>query len=740
MKKLLSLTFAAIMLAAVLASCASAPSVSLNANVRVTSSDAIDAAAWLSSRLGDKLADRTVVIGTKADDYGVDVDTLEEDGYLIRSFGREDVLLAKTPEGLECAARRYAKAVERGDKAIDATYHDGARIEKLTIADNDISQYSIFSEYTLSENDRVKTYHRVTDEIVPAFVDLLEYACGVRIAVADESAAHRIVFRRVVDATWDESDFRYYVSGGDLIFEYSMLLGAKYGMAAFFEDELGWRDVDFGFDYLPEADAINVPEGTDHAVKPLFARGYDSRDNGYVGNTGLNTLARSTRSIYNFRSEIPKSGHGMQYMRWADRDDVQWFQICYTDEVKREICVNNILKYISDRLDAKDVIGDTLTMIDCGQGDNLNYCHCAKCKKVMAQENNSEAGPVVRWMNSVEEEIDAEGYDGLIYTCFAYHGSNKPCKTRPNDDIYITFCLDGNCSRHLLDGSQCQWESFDMAGAWGQGVHLNNRDFIGWIKGWGELTENLYVWYYALDNNLYTYSLMDTLYDDIKLLSDLNVAQVHMESESIGLGFSFMINELAMRFTLHPDMTREEFNDAYFDVLELTYGDGWRNVAEAIAFMDECEMRVKSCRNCWGYVNFCSYDNLDYEYYLTRWDEMCERFDEAIAEANTPWQVGMCEKMSTHFIYSGLYAAYFPAYEADDAEMMSLIEERWATVCERLRKNGYDPFDNISVHFELDETIHEFAWNNWEWTRASFFPAGTELKPVPAEYVIVDEE
>ena len=727
MKKTLALILAAIMFAAALAGCANAPKTdALSANIRLTSSDAADAAAWLTERLGEKMPE-SIVIGTDASEYGVDTSSLEDDGYVIRDLGGEIALFARTADGIDCAARAFAKAVERGDKKIDTTCHEGARVEKLTIAGNDISEYSIFVE------DEKFSGHWVRDEIGSAFVKLIKLACGVDITVGDESAAHRILFRQIDDPTYAESDFRYYVSEGDLIFEYSMKLGAKYGMVAFFEEELDWRDFDFGFDYLPEAEAIDVPADRDYAVKPLFDRGYDSRDNGYVGNTGRNSLANANRVLYNFRSQIPKSGHGLQYMYWANDGGVAWFQICYSDKIVREVSVTNILTYIDSRLEAGDVIGDTLTMIDCGQGDNLNYCHCKDCIFTMAEENNSEAGPVIRWMNAVEEEIDAEGeeYDGLIYTCFAYHGSNKPCKTRPNDDVYVTFCLDGNCSRHLLDGSQCQWESFDMAGAWGRNVHLNNNDFIGWIKGWGELTDNLYVWYYALDNNLYTYSLMDTLYDDIKLLSDLNVAQVHMESEAYGLGFSFLINELAMRFTLHPDWTREQFNDAYCDVLELTYGDGWRNVYEAIAFMDECEMRVESCRNCWGYSLHCSYDNLDYEYYLTRWDEMCALFDEAIEEACTPWQRGMCEKMSVHFIYSGIYAAYFPAYEESDDETMTKLEERWALMCERMKKNGLDPYNNFSATFDPNVSLHDFAWESWEWTREKFFPEGTELRPAP---------
>ena len=77
MKKLLSLTLAAIFIASVLASCAGkAPAATVGSKIRLTSSDAADAAAWLEARLGDKLTD-SVVLGTNADGYAVDVSALE---------------------------------------------------------------------------------------------------------------------------------------------------------------------------------------------------------------------------------------------------------------------------------------------------------------------------------------------------------------------------------------------------------------------------------------------------------------------------------------------------------------------------------------------------------------------------------------------------------------------------------------------------------------------------------------
>ena len=100
MKRLLALILAAILLAALLAGCAVAPqtTAAISSHIRVTSSDAEDAASWLTERLGDKLTDR-VVLGTDADGYGIDLSVLEDDGYIIRNLGDEVAVFARTTAG-----------------------------------------------------------------------------------------------------------------------------------------------------------------------------------------------------------------------------------------------------------------------------------------------------------------------------------------------------------------------------------------------------------------------------------------------------------------------------------------------------------------------------------------------------------------------------------------------------------------------------------------------------------------
>ncbi|MBR5741026.1 MAG: hypothetical protein IKX91_00580, partial [Firmicutes bacterium] len=232
MRKILALLLAALFVASALASCTSSPKASFGANIRVTSSDAQDAAAWLAERLGDKLTGK-IVIGTDAEGLGADVSTLEDDGYIIRAAGGEVALLARTPEGLDRAVRKYAKAVEAGDPIANELYHDGARIEKMTIAGNDLSEYAITVE---GEWEYLRRWTEVN--AASSLSALLEIATGVKVPVGGD-APHKIIFRGIKDESFKWSSYHYYVKDGDLVIEYTDTAGARNGALMFLEEECG---------------------------------------------------------------------------------------------------------------------------------------------------------------------------------------------------------------------------------------------------------------------------------------------------------------------------------------------------------------------------------------------------------------------------------------------------------------------------------------------------------------------
>ena len=60
-----------------------------------------------------------------------------------------------------------------------------------------------------------------------------------------------------------------------------------------------------------------------------------------------------------------------------------------------------------------------------------------------------------------------------------------------------------NCSNHVFDGSECNGRStFNMR---------NNKNYAAWLESWCRVSDNVYVWFYALDSALQQYTTIDNM-------------------------------------------------------------------------------------------------------------------------------------------------------------------------------------------------------------------------------------
>ena len=703
MKKTLCILLAAIFIASALASCAVSPSV--NAHIRVTSSDAVDAAAWLSDRLGERLTDR-VVIGTDAADYGVSVETLEADGFFIRSFGREDVLLAKTPDGLDRAVRMYAKAVEAGEPIVDVTYHEGARIERFMIAGNDIS------EYTIKVEGGNKYWHkRVVDDAAANLAEIIGIACGVTPEL-DGSAPRTILFRQIENDKYSEGTFRYFVSGGDLIIEYAELLGAKYAIQRIAEEELGWIDFTAGFDYLPEAEHKDIPADRDVTVEPMF--------DAYLPGSLSGINSHPSTSIWACTNKAGWAGHGLSDYRFKDifpPDDSK--QPCLTNEDLRETVVEILLEdFIDPVIKAGGHIGDELTSINLGQRDGMDsFCKCAACLRVLKEEG-AFSGLVIRWVNAIDDDVDAAGHDGIIYNVFAYVETKYPPKqARPHDDVYVMMCTDFACDKHLLDGSQCQWKTYCAGRYW-----YDNAEMCEYIAGWTAMTDNLFIYHYALNCGFMPHCMLDTLYEDNVQFKKLGVRRMMWEVANYDyhyqwtpgkghpkLGFYMIMQAMCAWQNLHPDATKDEYRDHYRVTLERLYGEGWSDVARFIDLWDEAELAVKDCSHCW---NSSEFDNhLDHETFFESWDEMIDLLEHAASLAD---DAAMEERLMTllaQAYFTGCKLGYDDAVAAGDEARIALLSERYDLFVAAIKGMGYGlRYNYLNDHWIVyGETIEEMG-------------------------------
>ena len=731
MKRILALTLAAIFIASVLTACGEpkTATAAICANVRVTSSDAENAAAWLTERLGDAMTGR-VVLGTDADGYGVDLSALEADGFLIRAFGGEDVLLAKTADGLDRAARKYAKMVEAG-AVTDVTYHEGARIEKLTIAGRDISEYTIYSE---DEPNMLAAANELAARI--------EQACGVKPAVsAAAPAAPYIALRYVHDDALSTVGYRWSVGADGLTLECSdgfIMSSAHFAVVRFLENALGWFGLSFGYETLAEADLVSLDAGESGGETNAFLYAYPYGDQ-YAARVGDPFDHRYDEALNNNFSGLRHCCHGLQNNRFAaelsksaNRDWSQ-DQPCYLDETFFEVSYDDVLEFIENKIAAGGVIGENFFNVDIAAGDNMNWCKCKACRKMYADEGSTEAGAVVTWANRISEALD-EVHPGLRYGIFAYAGTNKPPKTvRPNDLLAITYCFDMSCDTHPHDGSMCDTDLLNHV-PYNSYPHLkdhNNTFMANYLRGWTEICDCVCVWFYGMTANLVTMDFIHTVRSDLVFFHDLGVKSLFWEAEDYGYSSNKAAKWLMSGLVWNIGMTDEEY-DAYYDrVLEALYGDGWEYVKEYIAAIDSI-YESGPCLHGWG-------GYLTEPMWELRFDTLYELTEQALPLVCSEKQEQRLMKIDLSCIYSGCVSSFFSAKEAGDEDRLAELERRYQTVRERAEKYGFrfggldggpvDVAGSLAPDLELEAwTLHDAY--DWHYT-----PPTSEMPERVAQYV-----
>ena len=730
MKKIFSLALCAAMLASELASCASDEG-RLDPAITLTSSDARANAEWLDNRLDEIPDDVVIGIGSDAE-YGIDMSDFESDGYILREMGGEVLIFGASTNGLDRAVRKYAVAAEAGATAeLDEVYHEGYRIEKLTVAGRDISEYTV-----VYDNDRAtvipgsigKTFGNAA-YAAGEFVRLVEKATGVTLPITDKAVDGPTVNIGYLEGeTKRENSFAYRVENGNIYIDGCTIAnGCTCGVYYFIEKELGWEELMFGDSYLAEAEHIDIQNGSSAAVDPIFDfmtlyNFYRSPYYGYAND-------RSSWS-QGYCGAIDKACHGMTNNDWAGGTN-HYQQICYTSESNYENVYCKIYTYIENRVASGWVIGEDFTTIDISAADAYGYCLCASCAKVYREEGGVHSGAVVRFANRLAEDI-GQDYPGLVFEIFAYHGSNIPCKTKPSDDVYITFCTDGACANHPLDGSECTGDAFGYGADYYGLEQLNNNNFAEWIAGWGELSDNVYVWHYALDNALHQYTMYYSIYDDMQYLNSTGVKGLFFESENVGMGLMRLRHKLMGHCIWNPDETEEEYNAARDSIMEREYGAGYGYVQDFIQLWRSTELE-SGCWNCWGFGSLV--DSIGFEKYSALAGDMLGLLEQALALCTSRAQESAVERLYLEVLYRQCYTTYFAAYDAGDTATIEKLSAKYDKFCELFEKNGYDFNSFWSItEFKLSRNLEDAAWIDWAGWHEALTPEGTVHRPAPEKY------
>ena len=716
MKRIISITLAALLAAAALTSCATTLLTPDSSLLTSTASAVRAGEAWLRSRIGT-IPD-TVTIGTAAD-LGIDMSSFENDGYMIRTTDGDTVICAKSDAGFDRALRVYAKAYEAGVPVPDTTYHEGWRIDRLTVAGRDISEYTVVYE---GESDAPGFEHNNAYFAANEMRIFIEKACGAVLPLSQTDTAHMIKIGYLTDGKHGENGFTYKVENGNVYINgVGKANGCANGVYYFLETECMWDELLYGDNFLRESDHIDIPDGTNADVDPMFD---------YVH--PYSTFFRPfdfAHSIYN--GYIGNVGHGQQSYKWGGYD-VASSQICYTDPNIFDGVSEDILYYLETNREA----GKKVRMVDIAQGDNTRFCHCKDCLKVIGEENLSNAGPIVRFANDLCEYIGDEFPDVHI-GIFAYAGTNIPSVTHPHPNVDVTFCTDHCCAYHYIDGEDDCTYTTQFMGAFGSGKYFGNHDVGKWLDGWCDICSNVYVWHYGLDNYGHQLTQSHNFYHDFRFFADHKVKGIFYEDEYCGFGEGRLRLEMLMLLQYHPDLTEAQFEKAKADLYEREFGDGAQYILDYTRNYWSRVQLAAGCGDFWVW-DVIEPPQFDIPLFRETQDEAKALLDKAISLANCERQQQNAELFACDFLYKMCWMNYFSAYDRNDTAQLEYLSEIYDTFIRYMGDAEMATrYSNLNGWYEqvgFQTNLEDAAWIDWRNFRDQLTDEGAVQRPMPEKY------
>ncbi len=693
MKKILSLTLAAITAASVFAGCAQRSPENASP-IHAVSSSAETSAKWLRDRLGDSVnGDIFLATSDDADRFGIDISSLRDEGYVIRRNGGDTVILGSTEDGLDRGARYFANYCADQDE-IDLTYGEGFRVKRLTIAGRDISEYSI---YLFPDADECHTF---------AAQELRKYiglACGYYPNIVSEKRDHMIVLERLLDdPTLGEEGFTLSVKDdGNLYITGGKWRGCMYGVYELLERYIGWRFFfnyqtekyteanEESFYYLYDSEHVEIPAGLGDTQVPTFPYRYGrfrSSGNHFVKMKESTSVSNTTRYNGYGQSTCLAANHGVGFAAQAGAFSEYTFekmgdpQPCYTDELFIEEAEAYFVAKVEAMIASGLEIGKEFTAVDVAQPDSSDFCKCKNCMNAIAAERANSA-PVLYFTN-IMADVMAEKFPGLWVSMLAYWGtSDPPKKTVPRDNVNVSYCFYNDinklvCGNHSLNGEECSRHAVD---GWG----TTNYTYAEEFKEWCRISKRVTVWYYPLnwDFKSLTFSTIKTLRDDFKFFSEYGVHGFWIccadpspwndgKRESIDILAMYIIQRLLW----NADMTDEEYRGMIDDYMYVLYGESGKLIYDyyewiAASEADGCWPVMACYRSPAGAMNIEK----------TRDDfELCiSMFEDAIKYAPSAKAEYAVRLASCAMYTRGLFASYYDRYLNGSETQKARYTEIW---------------------------------------------------------------
>ncbi len=359
--------------------------------------------------------------------------------------------------------------------------------------------------------------------------------------------------------------------------------GVLYGAYHFLEEYFGCRWYTSTLKVIPQGAAEIAEVKAESYTPPLEYREMDwlSRsDATYSVANGLNaniyrSLTAAQGGTFGYNGSFAHTIIN-QFLKPADFFEAHpewyaWREDSKSREAK-QLCLTNpeVLAEMIREVRALLANDSGQPIISVTQDDNQDYCECANCAKVDAEEG-SHAGTMIHFVNAIAADIAADYPNALIDT-FAYQYTRTPPKTvKPLPNVIVRLCSIECCFAHALDDPDCP----------------DNAPFAADIKTWSQICNRLYIWDYTTNYSHYNciFPNFGVLQKNMQFFIKYNAKGVYEEgnytSAESNSEFAELRGYLLSRLLFNPDIDYDAEMNGF---LKAYYGGGWQYVREFIDF------------------------------------------------------------------------------------------------------------------------------------------------------------
>lgn len=380
--------------------------------------------------------------------------------------------------------------------------------------------------------------------------------------------------------------------GRDLILAGGRPRGTLYAVYTLLEDVIGCRWWTSTNEYVPSKPTLRLSKLDRVYVPPLIYREAYWRDvidrnpifavklklNGLYQPIapewgGHRTIIGGCHTFWQF---LPADIYFKEHPDWYSENDgtrIPDGQLCLTNPQMKAEMIRVVLERIAQNPSAG--------MISVSQNDNMSACQCANCAEIVKEEGG-ESGLMIRFVNSVAEEVEKRYPDFLVDTLAYQYTRHIPKLARPRKNVMIRLCsIECDFSKPLDNPA--------------------NAAFYSDLKDWAAISPRLFIWDYQpnFSNHLVPHPDFHVIGPNIRLFAAHKAVGVFEQGDGSNENANF--SHLKLYLTAHllwnPQADARKLT---YDFLRGYYGKAAPFLQRYIDLTCNAAMRSKGRLTCFS--------------------------------------------------------------------------------------------------------------------------------------------